>query len=758
MPAIRDVSWAATSVATGTTLVIPTPAYAQNDLLLAIFMADTGTATWTSTGWTHVTGSPSTNTAQLVMMWKIAGASEAASFTFTASVSESFNGAIVSIRDVDTTNPFGSTPVISFANQASAAKFNMPTITTNVANALVIYAFANSAVGVPSLLEGPVFGLIGADGVAESIGIGWGFKPTAGTTASNVGCSNVASGAGRVGVLQIAPPSGGATVIPPFCAADLSVYVNPINGTTAYNGDTGLAATADTGFSTTLGGLTAADATVAAQADVGINSFHSCGRVTSISGSQNLAGVELVLATANRPNVTGKNVLVHLGPSTEGQLQRFSTVASGRGIWFGMRSAAASNWKIWQVYGVERGSQRHQPVVINEAAGNTKSTNGTLSPSSIFAFGMWVSGSGISTTIWDFAALWVLDTVTICGGIAAEPVGITGLVAAAATGKERRSVLLQGANQAISYQPIQFGDGGTNPVYLDLDATAFEFPRQYNAATAEVTYNSTDNVAGLTYYAGASDTIKHRNSVISSASAYHWRIHASSAVGATYDFSGLQVIGAGDVVLRDLNTAFTEMTFARCGLVTANSAEIEDCTFNRPSGAVGVLTAAPAKIKRCAFTSDGTGHAIEISAAGTYTFEGNQFTGYAGTNGSTGNEAIYNNSGGAVTLNITGGGATPTIRNGAGASTTVNNAVTIELTGLVAGSRVYIENTTDTVVLFNQIEATTTFSQSVNFTANKSLLIRVRHASGATKYKPFQTTGTLTSTGYALVVNQVVDQ
>ncbi len=41
MPAIRDVSWAATTAATGTTLVIPTPAYAQNDLLLAIFMADT---------------------------------------------------------------------------------------------------------------------------------------------------------------------------------------------------------------------------------------------------------------------------------------------------------------------------------------------------------------------------------------------------------------------------------------------------------------------------------------------------------------------------------------------------------------------------------------------------------------------------------------------------------------------------------------------------------------------------------------------
>jgi hypothetical protein len=688
MPAVRAISWNATTVTSGTTLVIPMPESTLNDLLLAIIVADTGTGTWTSSGWTHVTGSPSTNTCQLVVMWKLAIASEAASYTFTSTVAESYNGAIVSIRDVNTSTPFGATPVISFANQAAAAKFNFPTITTNTANSLVMYASASSVSGgVPSILEGPAFGLLGADGQAECLGIGWGFKATAGTTASNVGCSNVATGAGRVMVLQIAPPSGGATVIPPYCTADSSVYVDPINGTTAYNTNTALAATADTGFSTSLGGLTAADATVAAATDVGINSFHSAGRVTSISASTNLSGAELVLATANRPNVTGKNVLVHVGPSTEGQLQRFSSVASGRGMWFGMRSAAASNWKIWQVYGVERGSLRHQPVVINEAAGNTKSTNGTLSPSSIFAFGFWTSGTGVTTTVWDYASLWVLDTTTVCGGNAAEPLSIAGIVAAAATGKERRSVILQGAKQMLAYQPIKLGNAGTDPVYLDLDATAIEFPRLYNEATAEVTYNSTVNVAGITYEAGASDTIKHRNSVVSSSSQYHWRISASSSASATYDFSGLALIGAGDVVLRDLNTAFSLMTFSGCGTITANSAEIEDCII-KGATATAVITAAPQKIKRCKFTSAGTGHAIEITTAGTYTFEGNTFTGYGA--GGTTDAAVYNNSGGAVTLNVTAGGGTPTVRNGAGASTTVNANVSVTLTGLKNPSEVRV--------------------------------------------------------------------
>ncbi len=65
-----------------------------------------------------------------------------------------------------------------------------------------------------------------------------------------------------------------------------------------------------------------------------------------------------------------------------------------------------------------------------------------------------------------------------------------------------------------------------------------------------------------------------------------------------------------------------------------------------------------------------TNHAIEITATGTYDFDDILFSGYAGTDGSTGNECVYNNSGGAVTINVNGG-TSPTIRNSAGSSTTV---------------------------------------------------------------------------------------
>jgi len=252
------------------------------------------------------------------------------------------------------------------------------------------------------------------------------------------------------------------------------------------------------------------------------------------------------------------------------------------------------------------------------------------------------------------------------------------------------SVLQQGSSQALILQPIQFGDGGNHPIYLNLDSTAIEFPAQYNVDTKNVFYNSVDNAVGLTYYAGASDTIKHTDSVISSANKYYWAIHASSSASASYDFAGLAIIGAGTITLRAVTT-FDSMAITDCPTVTQNGATITNTDFDNSR-----LTATnPAVISHCSFVSAGTGHAIEITTAGTYSFAGNVFNSYAATNGSTGNEAIYNNSGGLVTLNISAGGSTPTIRNGTGASTVLNNVVSLTLTGIVDGTEVRMYKVSD---------------------------------------------------------------
>jgi|GEM_PF-5406509 len=176
---------------------------------------------------------------------------------------------------------------------------------------------------------------------------------------------------------------------------------------------------------------------------------------------------------------------------------------------------------------------------------------------------------------------------------------------------------------------------------------------------------------------------------------------------------------------------------------------------NTTSGAAAITDPDFAKLTECQFIQTGAGHAIEISSPGSFSLSGLSYSGF-GAEGA--NDAVFfNNSGGAVTLNIVGGNG-PSVRNGTGATTLVQNSVPVTLSGLVAGSRIYIRNVTDGVTLFNLVEAGTEFSNSLNYTADKALLIRVRHASGATKYKPFQTTGTLGSAGFSLTVNQELDE
>lgn len=145
-----------------------------------------------------------------------------------------------------------------------------------------------------------------------------------------------------------------------------------------------------------------------------------------------------------------------------------------------------------------------------------------------------------------------------------------------------------------------------------------------------------------------------------------------NAVNGTVTLTSCTFVNFGATTLNSLSTA-TGCVWRSCGTITQTEAALDECTFNNTL----VLSNNPSDITDCQFVGDGTGHGIEISAAGTYSFVGNTFTGFGA--GGTTDAALYNNSGGAVTLNISGGGGTPTVRNGAGASTTINNTISVEI-------------------------------------------------------------------------------
>lgn len=138
-----------------------------------------------------------------------------------------------------------------------------------------------------------------------------------------------------------------------------------------------------------------------------------------------------------------------------------------------------------------------------------------------------------------------------------------------------------------------------------------------------------------------------------------------------------------------LNTGINGSVFRRCETVSGTG-NIGTCTFDKPSGSIGVSTPNLNAITFCTFNSKGTGHAIELTAAGDYQSIANSFSNYAATNGSTGNEAIFVNvATGIVNITLVNTGLAPTIRT-AGATVNVIAGATVTFAGLPIGCDVVI--------------------------------------------------------------------
>lgn len=191
------------------------------------------------------------------------------------------------------------------------------------------------------------------------------------------------------------------------------------------------------------------------------------------------------------------------------------------------------------------------------------------------------------------------------------------------------------------------------------------------------------------------------------------------------------------------------------GTFDVNGATVVGCSFASHTATQLKVdaTSEMSAISATSFTSGGTGHAIELTVAGTYTFSGIKFAGY-GADGTT-NAAVYNNSGGAVTINVTGGGSTPTVRNGASASTTVNSNVQVTLTGLKNPSEVRVFSAgTTTEVGGTGAESVTTGTHVFSLASGQSVDIAIL----ALGYQNMRILAYSTTADASLPISQVLDR
>jgi len=191
-------------------------------------------------------------------------------------------------------------------------------------------------------------------------------------------------------------------------------------------------------------------------------------------------------------------------------------------------------------------------------------------------------------------------------------------------------------------------------------------------------------------------------------------VFVSSGEPAIWDYTdnNMDIVDIQDTQYIDMGTISWPVTggttrqvlnssFINCGQVDFSTITATGCSIiggrNANGGILLDASGNSTNQTNLTLTSDGTGHGVEITAAGTYTFTNWNFSGYStaspGTNstpssGST-DAMVFNNSGGAVTINVDGG-TNVTVRNAASSTTTVVSTVTVTISGLLGNTEVSV--------------------------------------------------------------------
>jgi len=714
------------------------PAHQADDILIAYVTVDSGTITLPTSGggggaWAALPSAPAnpvTNTIVTYLAYlKASGSAE----TFPGVVmGDAYTCTIYCFRDCyvagtaaqifDSVTPINTTSAAGYTVTSSA-------VTTNTADSLIVYLIAQSQ---PSTLPSSVLSQPGVMWIDQN--------DTGGTTATTEAHQTAAWYMQRATGAPCPTPTFVSSVSDAFCkvtfalrnkaAGRIPAYIDDVTspGSMITGGHHIVAANNITcttnGITDTINSKTATPGTAINGADFGINPFcNALSLAAAATAKTALVGPEITL-TAALDASAGLIIGSFIAGSPKMGTFGIGTVADGGVVVrLGSGSAGTTIWNAYQVAAKDSKVKTEQRCVFAIEAGYAGSAyangaGGNCSASAVKFLQFLRNAPYFSSAVY-MSELHYVGRQVIAGGDSTTPVGITGLVE---VGKSFRLPVIQqaGANGIVSFAPIQIGGG--DAVYFIVDAGAIQFPSRASASAKDIQYHASDNKVGL-YLAGKSgDTIKLTNSVVTAATPYIFEITSGATSAATWDLSGLVLVGA-NVTLRNVMT-FLGMSFSSCPtlifsgcsldgcaiskvpadndtLTTDASTNIDNCTINVTgvsSGNRWCSVADPSIFSGCTFIGSGsTGHAIRITTPGTYALSGNLFSGF-GANG-TNYAAIFNDSAGEVILNISGGGNTPTYRNGTSASTTVNANVQVTLTGLKNPSevRVFSQGTTNEV-------------------------------------------------------------
>ena len=244
--------------------------------------------------------------------------------------------------------------------------------------------------------------------------------------------------------------------------------------------------------------------------------------------------------------------------------------------------------------------------------------------------------------------------------------------------------LIIGASDAAAATPVAttYSDSNITVVFPDQPLVATDFMGQtINLGNASTTYSLT----GATVGAGNPTGAVTRPDLIFTGTSGSATITNCTLLGMrTVDFTSTCTFDGGVLDTANITQGGSEIKNCEIRTRTATQvAVIDDATFGITSG-----------IHDVTFKQEGSGHAIEFTSGSAATLTNIEFSGY-GANASN-SAAIYNNTGGSLTLTVSGGNsANYTIRSGTGASTTIVSSKTLTIDNIVVDSEVRVYSYTD---------------------------------------------------------------
>lgn len=315
------------------------------------------------------------------------------------------------------------------------------------------------------------------------------------------------------------------------------------------------------------------------------------------------------------------------------------------------------------------------------------------------------------------------------------------------------SVTTTTGNQQVSLTAIPTGAAGSGVTGRNIYRTLVGGASNTEQFVASLGDNTTTTFTDSTADTALGRAVPTIDLSVSSA----WTLTASGANTTTNLYAcTISQMRRGSL---NSNGAMRSCTVSNSGELTPNGAVIDSCTFSSvllqaPVGGTWALIinspSEMANVTNCKFIN--CNKAIKITAAGTYTFSGDTFSGNAFD--------VENASTGLVTINATNGANPSTHTETNGGTTVINNAVTLKATVTDALTGVAVQNARvaiyksgsilDGQELLNALtDANGVASTTFNFSTNQAIVVRVRGET-ATLATPVNAALSTASTGGSL--------